>query len=189
MKNPPLEEAKELARVISTDCDLIDVILLDQWRRNRDKDEWRLTYLGNYLANCSNNCETCQVYKVVGGNDNPKDDRKLITTVVLATDSDIQNYEGNQRCLNCKSLDQYVTSFVNCFIGECDTKEKMLDELDYVVNFKVVYWREESNLNALGEKMKARIIKECLAKYAKEKQEIFIAVINELNPLKKYLNQ
>lgn len=189
MKTPPLEEAKELAGIISIHCDLIDIILIDQWRRERNLDEWRLSYLGNRLAKCPNNCEACPVYKTVGGNDDPKDTRELITTLVLATNSDLQNYEGNQHCLNCKSLDQYTASFVNCFIGECDTKEKMLDELDYVVGFKVVYWCEGSNPDSLEEKMKSKIIAECLARYPPENQKIFIAAINELDSLKKYLNQ
>lgn len=179
MNTQPLQEATGLAEKIAFLCPEIDLIFLDQWRRSRERDEWRLTYLGQKIGICSNDCPNCSVYSATGGEDNPAQNKKWVTTLVPATETDLQNYAGSQHYLNCKSLDQYVTSFVHCFKLECHSREEISDELDYVVGFKVVYHRGREILGQIEDKIKQEIIKKVSASLDKPRRELFLVVAKD----------
>lgn len=174
------DEAVRRAKLIAQNCSSVNLIFLDQWRRSREEDKWRLTYLGDDIGCCSSDCLNCPIFWSCGGMDDPFDENKLVTTLVLATKSDLRNYDGRQVYLNCKSLDQYVISFVNCFVGSCHNRVTMLDELDYVAGFKVVYSRDEIDLTTLEMRIKERIIKGCLLRYSEKEKEIFSAAVLEI---------
>src|SRR3989344_6394519 len=171
MKNPPIEEAEREVKRITSECNLIDIILLDQWKRNRESDEWRLTYLSDRIGNCSSNCQNCSVYEVSGGKDDSNSAQKLVITLIDASDELKALYAGGQQFLNCKSLDQYIASFATCFVTECHSLPAILDELDYVVRFKVVYWRGREELNTAESEVKKRIVNETIAAYSNRKFE------------------
>lgn len=174
------DEAVDQAKKVSLICTCVDFIFLDQWRRFREEDKWRLTYLGNAIGSCNSQCMDCLVYWNSGGIDDHADKSKLVMTLVLATESDLKNYSGSQRYLNCKSLEQYIASFVTCFVETCHDYKSMFDELDYVVGFKVVYSRDGNDLYILEMEIKERIIRECLSRYSREKRMIFAEAVLEI---------
>ena len=177
--NPELlKKAIILAERIRKECPTIDIILLDQWRRSRKKDEWRLTYLSSVVSDCSNTCSTCPVYTTSGGEDNKQESSQLITTLVRASTEDLQNFSGNQIFLNCKSRQQYIDSFVNCFTIGCLSKTDMIDELDYVKSFRTVYDSKEP-LDASESKIKQEIINRCIKQYPDKIKRLFIESIRE----------
>lgn len=186
--NPQLiKQAKEYAsQIAENSLGLVEIIFLDQWRCNFDEEKsewrfvddgkWRLTYLGREIGMCSNDCQNCPVYIHSDGEDNPNADVDLITTLVKAEEKDKKNYDGNQDYLNCKSLDQYITSFVRCFQGECHTREEISDELDYVAGFKVVYSSGQESLETMEEKIKQRIVKEVLDVLDERRKKLFLEI-------------
>lgn len=76
MNLPPIKEAKQYAgRIVKSSSGLVETVLLDQWRRSKEKGEWRLTYLGQKIGTCSNDCPSCLVYNAAGGEDDPTENK------------------------------------------------------------------------------------------------------------------
>lgn len=185
MKPRLIREAKGYAsRIAESSFGLVETVLLDQWRRSKEKDEWRLTYLGQKIGTCSNACHNCSVYNAAGGEDNSADKRKLVTTLSPATEKDLRDYEGKQYYVNCKSLDQYITSFVRCFQGECHSHKEISDELDYVAGFKVVYHQGQEKLETIEEGIRKRVIQETLNLLDEPRRKLFIDICKEKMLLK-----
>ncbi|MBT4651537.1 hypothetical protein HOC13_03365 [Candidatus Woesearchaeota archaeon] len=180
-KERPLEEAMQrLDEMVLGEK--IEVVLLDQWRRERKDNEWRFTYLGDKIGSCDNVCESCPVYDVAGGEDDKEKqkDQQLITTLTLAEPEDLVNYDGDQRYLNCKSVQQYINSFINCFLGEMHARDGMLDELDYVVGFKVIYRKGGGDFETFEADIKKRVIEGSLKGYNEEHKELFKAAVKDM---------
>ncbi|HII71864.1 TPA: hypothetical protein HA265_03865 [Candidatus Woesearchaeota archaeon] len=180
MEEGLLLSAGQEASRIAVACPGIDVIVLDQWRRDRADDEWLVSYLGDHLASCDDSCGSCPVYAASGGEDDPSSPSRLVTTLVRATSADLQNYDGAQRFLNCKSPAQYLRSFVNCFVGECHDRHSMLDELDYVVKFHVLFWRGHSDPAKKGRAYKKDIIDSVASAYSPGLRSLFLECVDSL---------
>jgi C_GCAxxG_C_C family probable redox protein len=182
-QNNILSRANEaIINILAKSEDTIETIILDQWRVAEKRGQWRLTYGGYYIENCDNKCETCKVYSATGGED-IKGNSQFRTTLVKATEDDINNYDGKQVHLNCKTTDQYVNSFISCFVNdpECIKEEDVSHELDYL-NFKLIYMKnvDEKDLPIEEKKIKDKIIQGVIKnKEYENRKELFISLAKE----------
>ncbi|MBT4376835.1 hypothetical protein HOD29_05675 [archaeon] len=159
-----MEVSREfIDKLIAESRGKIESIILDQWRT--EKDQWNLTYGYN---SCDNKCEGCGIYLATRCLEKDKD-QNLRISQILATPEDLKNY-GNQRALNCKTIDQYVKGFVTCFTSGY-TLESIDEELSYVEGFKLIYLKGVDDLEQSEKGIKKRIVLEVLENTADEKSK------------------
>jgi len=162
-------------KIVSESHGRIESIILDQWRTK--KDQWSLTY--GYKS-CDNQCETCKIHVVSTMPDIISMDSQLRTFQIPASEENRRNY-GDQRALNCKTIDQYVKNFVTCFTKGY-TLDSIDEELGYVAGFKLLYLNGVSDLESAEKQIKRRIVNEVLDNYKDEKsKEIFTEKAKQLN--------
>lgn len=105
-------------------------IVVDDWRG------YRFVFDTKDVRKCKNNCKNCKLYKLL------KDEKSGIFDAGLyPASAEDKKLFGNQRYLNCKTLDQYRDAYCNFILKKITTKKELDDELKLVKGFSIIYSR------------------------------------------------
>ncbi len=138
---PYLDTAILLAQSVAERVPL-HTIIIDDWNTGEGIEGPRLIFAGKFTENCPEDCADCPLFQVVGL-DEAKPEFQIRSSLCLATPGHIDLYppQAGQRCLNCKTLEQYHEVFICWILEKCDTEELLLAELDWVLGFRILYYR------------------------------------------------
>lgn len=106
------------------------------------------------VRSCQNNCSKCSLYTLL------KNEKKGLFSAGLypASEKDKRLF-GKQNYLNCKTLKQYQNCYTNFLIKKTKSAREIRKELSLIKNFKVIFSRENSNLNELEENFRKAVLK------------------------------
>lgn len=135
-------------------------IILDDWRG------YRLIYDCIEVRNCKNQCQQCQLYKLL------KNEKKGdFTANLYQASSKDKKIFGKQNFLNCKTLKEYQNCYINFLNQKNLTNQEIKSELKLIKNLKIIYSKEENRV--LQEKIfKKSLINQLIKATSGQKKEI-----------------
>lgn len=139
-------KAVEISQHLPVSC-----VLLDNWhpRGARNVRGARLIYDTNEVAACNNVCGTCRLFHAVGTDDPPNPEPVLRSALCAASAEQRALFDGKQRHLNCKTLDQFEQVFVIWCLEKCPTQAEFWAELDLANQFRVLIYEGQTDLHFL----------------------------------------
>lgn len=156
--NPFFDEAQAFVKEIASTIPLTSAVL-DDWNSgylDTEKQEKikgaRIIYGGLCVENCRSQCEACSLFKAVGVDSGQK--RNFRTTLCFATKEYLELLPSKQRCLNCKTLEQYQAAFIEYIYQQCDSQEELTAEIDWVKGFRILFLNGSYDKQTLEQKEK-----------------------------------
>ena len=138
-------------------------------------DDWsgiRLIYDTEEVQSCVNRCETCRMYLVLGKDQKNRDLESLTTTL---TDADHSHTDvSTNRMLNCKTVENYLESFVQWMLKRCRTVDEYKQELELVRDFRIVHHPGWTNNSASAkQEMVTKVLRKVREGISADRREIF----------------
>lgn len=146
-------------------------IIFDDWRG------FRFIYDSDDVRICKNDCENCRLYQLLRN----EPDGEFTAGLYLASNRDRELF-GNQRYLNCKTLEAYAECFINFLTKVTETDEEILEELKLVRDLRLVY-SEDQSIEAKEKEFKKYIASEAIKRSVREKQEKIKSALEKLGML------
>lgn len=108
-------------------------VIVDDWRG------YRFVFDTRDVRNCKNDCINCPLFDLL------KNEKSGVFSAGLyrASEKDKLLF-GPQKYLNCKTIDQYQSCYLN-FLKQCRTEKEIKEELNLVRSMKLVYSNEDIN--------------------------------------------
>jgi len=105
-------------------------VVVDDWRG------YRFVFDTKDVRKCKNDCKNCKLYQLL------KDEKPgIFDTGLYPASAEDKKLFGNQRYLNCKTLDQYRDAYCNFILKKITIKKELADELKLVKGFSIIYSR------------------------------------------------
>jgi len=165
------EEAQRFA-ILSKDILDIRVAVLGDWHTGGKKGG-RIIYDTPSVAACSSGCANCFMMNFLDEDKVEDNDVQLWTSLCVATQQHHDIFPSKQRCLNCKTFEQYQESFIRYTVVECIEKQDLIDEIDLINSFRLLYYngiKELVQLRRIEDEAKSKIIFEVLARFRSLKE-------------------
>jgi hypothetical protein len=189
--SPFFDEAQTFVKRIASTIPLTSAIL-DDWNsgylgtKKQEKIKGaRIIYGSLCVENCHSQCELCSLFRAVGVDSDQRTDFR--TTLCFATKEYLDLLPSKQRCLNCKTLEQYQAAFIEYIYQRCDSQEALTAEIDWVKGFRILFLNgiyDEQTLKQKERESKAYIIHTVLERMKKEfdpRQEFVFCYAKEIS--------
>ncbi|MFA6391542.1 MAG: hypothetical protein WCW66_02140 [Patescibacteria group bacterium] len=122
-------------------------VVIDDWRG------FRFVFDTEDVRKCKNDCQNCPLFKLL------KDEKSgLFSTGLYRATKEDKLLFGPQNFLNCKTIMQYQTCYLN-FLQQCRSEAEIKQELALVKSMKLIY--SKGNIKKTEDLFK----KEILSKY------------------------
>ena len=152
------------------------VVFLDNWR------EVRLVFDTKSSRQCDNLCYKCMNYRMFANGSLPSQEKLQTNLFEFKTPTDKFLY-GPERYLPCKSLHRFVRCYVRCilFADECKTEVGLINELELVKNFLVVWsiGLDENGVKQFGDLLRLQIVSESLAGADPEHRQLLLSCLQK----------
>lgn len=153
-------------------------------------DDWggaiRIIWGTKNCTYCGSRCSTCPLFLAVSIDPDDLKADQFTPTLKEAPAEYLEIFSAKQKQLNCKTIEQYMASFVEYFIAMCNTEELLRAELEWVKNFILLYMDNNlymdnpDGLEKKARRMKLEIIRRCLEQLDQDRAEYLRAEAKEL---------
>ncbi len=130
-----VDEARELTTRIREQVPGITSVIFDTWgEHEHPRIVWGYEH-------CDHNCESCPLFQAVGMDPNKEILQSLPFALTLerAAERQLELFPSKEPMLNCKGLMDYLNAYAEWFIHECLTEHELIDEVDWVSKFRMLY--------------------------------------------------
>lgn len=155
------------------DPDQVYLVVLDKWRG------FRLVVDTVGSRKCQNNCQSCRNFQLFGEQQSGLKEEGFIPELKRWTEKQDKDLYGPERYLQCKTLDRYAECYIRCLLEDCSTKEAVLEELQLVRQFTVLYAGSQ-DLELTKNLICAKIIYTVLGQVGIEKRRWMTIALSEL---------
>jgi len=135
-------------------------VIVDDWRG------FRFVYDTQDVRNCNNNCQNCDLYKLLKNEQNG-----LFSAGLYQASAEDKKLFGNQNFLNCKTIKQYQDCYINFLIKAANTKESVKKELDLIRHVWIIYSKDGDEIKKT-KRFKQTIIKKVMLLSPNKKKKI-----------------
>ena len=127
MRKDILEIAKGKLKELSKKYDGFINVVVDDWRG------FRFVFDTEDVRRCTNDCPNCPLYQLL-----KNEEEGLFSAGLYLADESDKRLFGPQNFLNCKTLDQYQSCYLN-YLETCKSDDEITIELNLVNNMRIIF--------------------------------------------------
>jgi len=141
---------------------------VDNWRG------FRFVFDTKDVRKCRNNCKKCELYKLL-----KNEGEGFFSGTLYPANYNDKKLFGRQNFLNCKTLKQYRNCYINFLSKKCGTEIEMREEVNLVINFKIIYSQKTKDLIKLENEFKKKVFQKTLNNIKGKKRQLLTKILAE----------